>query len=198
MNAPKSTLINQLPKQPMTNNQGFMEQDMGGADSMDKGNGDEDVAIQEVLAEINAQNRANNPQLSQMMAQQQSVAPRQEMFSQPPQMMYQQPQPQPQQTIHHQSYFNPMSSGGYQQQMGGYSAPQPSGLSKYTSMVLEICKSDLTLFVIIAIVVLLMSHPSVTSLIVNNFAYINIPYIDLILKAVVTGVLVIVLKKLAC
>jgi uncharacterized integral membrane protein len=200
MNAPKSTLINQLPKQPMANNQGFMEQEMG-ADGMDKGNGDEDVAIQEVLAEINAQNRATNPQISQMLAGQQQTAPRQEMFMQPPQMMYQSPLPQ-QQTMSHQQqpYFNPMSSvgSGYQQQMAGYSPPPPSGLSKYASMILEVCKSDLTLFVIIAVVVLVMSHPSVTSLIVNNFAYVNIPYIDLILKAVVTGVLVIVLKKLAC
>lgn len=175
----KSTPINQLPssKQPPPSQ---------GA------NDDDDIAIQEVLAEINAQERQQMQ--PQQQPQQQQMMHMQQMLMQQQQQHMPQPSPAlPQMLPPQQDYNNvygaqvPLEYLKWQQQQ-----QQPS----WTEAVTRLMHSEFVLFVTVVLVSIVLQQPFVQSWLVKHLHFVNVPYVEIIIQAVAAGVLVIVGKTL--
>jgi flagellar biosynthesis GTPase FlhF len=183
----KSTPINQLPssKQPPAQ----------------VANDDDDIAIQEVLAEINAQER-NSLQQQQLQQPQQQQQMQQHMQHQQQMLMQQQhqqqmqpphflqPQPQAQAQSLPQDYYGssmPLEYLKWQQQQS-----QPS----WTETITHLMHSEIVLFVTVVLVSIVLQQPFVQSWLVKHLHFVNVPYIEIIIQAVAAGVLVVVGKTL--
>ena len=174
----KSTPINQLPssKQP----------------PVQVANDDDDIAIQEVLAEINAQER-NSLQQSLPPPQPQQQQQQQQMFIQQ-QLQQQQQHMQPPNLLQPQSlpqdYYGssvPLEYLKWQQQQ-----QQPS----WTEAITRLMHSEFVLFVTVVLVSIVLQQPFVQSWLVKHLHFVNVPYVEIIIQAVAAGVLVVVGKTL--
>lgn len=176
----KSTPINQLPKS-------MPSQDP---------NDDDDIAIQEVLAEINAQERSQRQGLSQVQshpsAQYQSSMPP------PPPPVYEPPQAPPRTTTQPDPlYYQPMPQHQQLQLPPEFLKWQEAqNAPSWTETATMFVKSEGLLFLIVVIVSVFLQLPLVQNWLIDNLHFVNIPHIEIITIAVVSGILTVVGKAL--
>ena len=203
----KSTPLNQLPNNPMLQNsfvnepqrqivtnaqQAVGNMNMPQNTQMLPDGGDDDAEIQEALNDVNAQlMQQQQPQRPpQMMGAATHVQESEYMAQQPPQYM-----PMPNIPIENQAEMMFMQGAGPSRYIHAPSpvAPAPS----FTiSDIMTRFADDVKLAVTIATVVAAVHFIPFDSIIGKYFAIENIPYHDIILRAVFAAIIVIVVKNL--
>lgn len=175
----KSTPINQLP--------------MDIAEDLN----DNDESINQVLEEIEQQNNENfapqktsiNNNIPPIYNQNIPMSNFSQPSNTPPQynQSYQQPQ-QPQ--MNQQPYQTKLSQKDIEALL-----LQNGGGSWSFSGMWEMFKSELRLVIAIFLVLVILQTDKLNGFVANNLSFINVPYIDVLMKAAVGTVLVMVIKK---
>jgi hypothetical protein len=188
MSVSKSTPISQLPKGQYT------------ADNKDDSSPEDDATIQEVLAEIKAQERnilgnngGGNVQ-PQYAPQPQYTAPPQQFPQQNSFPSTFQPTFAPPGPVFPYGASPAQILAGAQALVNEQQPQQTKPTGGFVSQIYQTFRSEMVLFGCIIAAVFLFSTKKMEDILMNNFAYFNVPYIETVLKALAIGVTVILSK----